>query len=66
LLAAQVTIKLVAELPNCTVSAHDGSVYVNVTGDIAQEAELVDEVKKLSEGTPGLKEIKVSVSLHGM
>ncbi len=66
LLAAKVKIKLVEELPQCRVSSHDGSVYVSVTGDIVQEARLIGDVKTLVEGTPGVKEIRVSVSPLGM
>lgn len=66
LLAAKVKIKLVAELPNCTVSAHDGSVHVHVTGDIVQEAQLVEDVKRLTEGTAGMKDIRVGVSPPGL
>ncbi len=66
LLAAQVKIKLVPHLPNCSVSARDGSVYVNVTTDITQEARLIEEVKGLLEETPGVTNIKLSVSPHGV
>ncbi|MFH1116732.1 MAG: cytidylate kinase-like family protein [Pseudomonadota bacterium] len=61
LLAARVKIKLVDDLPNCTVSSDDGSVWVNITGDLAQEARLIDDVKTLVKGTPGVKDIRVGV-----
>lgn len=65
-LAAQVKVKLVEEIPACTVSADDGSVYVNVEADIRQEAQMVDRVKRLAGATPGVKEIRVNVSPHGV
>jgi len=65
-LAAQVKAKLIGEIPNCTVRSEDGSVYVTVIGDLGQEARLVDDVKKLAEGTLGVKKIMVGVSAPGL
>jgi hypothetical protein len=66
LLAAQVKAKLVMEIPNCTVSAHDGSVHVDVQGDLVQEARLIDDVQRLAAGTPGVEDIRVNVSPVGL
>ena len=66
LLAAQVKAQLVGELPNCTVWADDGSVHVNVTGDLTQEARFVEDATKLSEGIPGIKNLTVRVSPPGL
>jgi cytidylate kinase len=62
LLAARVKTKLVGELPGCSVSADDGSVRVDLKADITQEPYYIEEVQRLSEGTPGLKDIRVNVT----
>jgi cytidylate kinase len=62
LLAAQVKTKLVPELPGCTVTAKDGSVRVDLEGDVAKEPRFVDQVKRLAGDTPGVKDIRVNVS----
>ena len=66
LLAAQVKVKLVEELPDSTVSADDGTVYVSLRADISQEGKLIDEVKALTEGTPGVKDVRIHVSPVGL
>jgi cytidylate kinase len=70
LLACQVKIKLIDELPACTVSADDGSVFVcatkDITRDLTQEAKLANQVRTLLDGTPGVKEIRVRVSPPGL
>ena len=66
LLAAQVKVKLVAQLPDCTVSSDSGVVYVDLKGDITQEVKLVEEAKTLAKGIAGVKEIRVNLSPIGL
>lgn len=66
LLAARVKVKLIEKIPACRVSSKDGVVYVDLEADLVHEAQLADEVTELSQGTPGMKEIRVRVSPVGV
>lgn len=65
LLAAQVKVRLIEGCPQCVVTAQDGSVYVGLQADLVQESLWIEKVKKMSEGTPGMKDIRVNVSPLG-
>lgn len=70
LLACQAKIKLIDEMPASMVSADNGSIIVNITKDItrdiSRDARLSDQVNRLLEGTPGVKDVKVRVSPPGL
>lgn len=66
LLAAQVRVRLVDQLPACRVSSRDGVVSVEVEGDLRHEAKLSDQVRTLSEGAQGIEELKVHISPIGI
>ncbi len=65
-MAAEVKSRIVARYPASTVSADRGSVTVNVTADLVWEPSIVEEVKKLTEGLEGLKDMRVSVTPVGL
>ncbi len=65
-LAAQVKTKLIDRYPDCRVSGRDGTVYVDLQADLTHEARLANDIKALSQGAPGVKDVRVHVSPAGI
>lgn len=61
-LASQLKVRLVDTYPNCMVAARDGAVFVNVTGDLADEPRIADKIRKQAELLPDVKEVRVNVA----
>ncbi|MEJ2717604.1 MAG: cytidylate kinase-like family protein [Deltaproteobacteria bacterium] len=66
LTAARVKSTLVGEIANCQVSAEGGVVFVHVTAELTQEPVIVEEIKRLAQGVPGVEEIRVHVMPPGV
>ena len=61
-LAARTKAALISVVPNVTVTALDGKVYIEAKGDLSQEAGMISELKDLAKEVPGVKEIAVHIS----
>lgn len=61
-LAARVKAELVNLVPGATVSAGEGTIYVDARATLTQEGQITDEIKALLQEIPGVKEVKVHVS----
>jgi cytidylate kinase len=61
-LAARVKAELVNLVPGATVSAREGTIYVDARATLTQESQITDEIKALLQEIPGVKEVKVHVS----
>jgi cytidylate kinase len=66
LLAAQVKTMIIGEMPGCRVSASQGSVYVDLHADLTHEAQLAADVRKLTQGAVGVKELNIHISPAGV
>ncbi len=60
--AARVKAALVNLVPGATVSAQEGTIYVDARATLTQEAQITDEIRELVQQIPGVKEVKVHVS----
>jgi cytidylate kinase len=61
-LAARVKAALVSVLPNVSVTAADGKVYVEAKGGISEESEMASEIRELAKVVPGVRETTVHIS----
>jgi cytidylate kinase len=61
-LAARVKAELVNLVPGATVSAREGTIYVDARATLTQESQIADEIRALVQEIPGVKEVKVHVS----
>ncbi len=61
-LAAHVKAQLVNFVPGATVSAREGTVYVNVQAPLTQESQVAEEIRALIQQIPAVKEIKIHMS----
>lgn len=65
-IAARVKARLVTLIPNVTVSASDGTVYVEATVGLTEESQLGEEATDLSLSVPGVKEVKIHMTPVGI
>jgi cytidylate kinase len=61
-LAARVKAELVNLVPGATVSAREGTIYVDARATLTQESQITDEIRSLVQKIPGVKEVRVHVS----
>ncbi len=61
-LASAVKVALINLKPDVEVSAKDGTVHLKVEARTAQEVELIQDLKELVQGVPGVKELKIDVT----
>jgi cytidylate kinase len=65
LLAAQVKVRLVSEIPGVLVTADDGVVSVEIEAPLLQESRIVDEVNGALSSMSGIKDLTVHVISPG-
>jgi cytidylate kinase len=61
-LAAHVKAQLVNFAPGATVSAREGTIYVNTQAPLPQEFQVAEEIRALIQQIPSVKEVKIHVS----
>ncbi len=61
-LAAHVKAKLVNFIPSATVSAREGTIYVDAKIPLAQESQVAEEIRELVRQVPLVKDIKIHLS----
>lgn len=66
LLAAQVKVKLVSEIPGVRVTADDGAVNVDIEAPLVQEARIAEEIEEALGSVPGIKKLTVHVIPPGV
>jgi len=57
-LAARIEAALVEEFPSAKVSAHEGEVFVDIKGTVAEEDEVIARVRRIASNVAGI-EVKI-------
>jgi cytidylate kinase len=62
-LAARVQAALVEEFPTARVSAREGELFVDIKGDLTEEKEVMDRVRRIASHVAGI-EVKMRYLMH--
>jgi cytidylate kinase len=62
-LAARVQAALVEEFPSAKVSARGGELFVDIKGDLTEEQEIIDRVRRIASHVVGI-EVKIQYLIH--
>jgi cytidylate kinase len=60
-LAAELKAKLVSVIPNVTVKAKGGTVFVNAVTDVSAESQVEREIREIAEKLPGVVDVKIDI-----
>jgi cytidylate kinase len=60
-LAAKLKAKLVSVIPDVTVKAKGGTVFVNAMTDVSAESQVASEIREIAEKTPGVVDVKIDI-----
>ncbi len=63
-LASVVKTKLVSTYPNVKVTAREGIIYIHTPSAMTSAPQVADTIEELARQTPGVKDVKVHVSLR--
>jgi len=61
ILAARLKAALVSSLPSISVTARDGTAFVDVLGDLSRQEEITDQIKEIARKIEGVQEVRVNV-----